>query len=853
MRSRRSLLLHALVSSALIGLPAVAGAGTSLQVPVGARGIAMGGAFSAIADDATATFWNVAGLPWIGHQEITATHADLYGSGLKDNFASFVLPLTRTQAASVDWYQSGLDDGELEFGESRIGLGYGRKITSFLSAGVAAKYLTRHTDLDGSSVRRGSGFGLDLGVLIRPIESLRIAGVAQDVFNTKVAYSEGEGTVVAYPRTTKIGAAFTPKPWGTLAVDVDDRLHVGAEYRPLESLALRSGFQTDLDGPDGTTLTFGAGLRWSIFRFDYALVDHPVLAATSHFGLSLGFNFNPSQIRIEKVETRDIYASLYRTYARQPFGTVRVKNLENTPVTARLRVFVPELMREPSEEEIVVRPRATQDIPLTAVFPDRIVDRSGDRSVQVQVSTTYQSLRLPRTEKATSRCVAYGPGAIDWSQGVAQAAAFVTTRDPVVESLAREAVRAVDPSKATSGNRNLDFTAAIFDAVAALGVAYVPDPNNPYSTISGMPKAVDTILYPRETLSKRTGDCDDTTVLLAALLGNVGIRTRFVDVPGHIFLLVNADVHERNRFALGLDESRTVIEDDEVWIPIETTALSKGFVEAWRIGAESYASWASRGRVELVDVGGAQSRYEPGEPTGPVSLPALDAPALQAKLALHLGEIATERQAFLARRYGGEREGLESTPEALNEIAYVYYSAGRLDEAKAALERALAREPESARTRNNLGAVLAAQGALDRAMEEFQAAVRADGGDAGLWLNLGLAHYAAGDSAGAEEPIARGLDLSGGYAQACGLLGLAPDQEATREGAKRMTAEEARDLLKAALRRVPRPAPSAAAAPATPSTAAVKRTVPPKRWSGRIAGGRSTDRTEIADLLYWKR
>lgn len=153
-------------------------AGTSLQVPVGPRGIAMGGAFCAIADDATATFWNAAGLPWVGHQEITATRADLYGSGITDNFVSFVLPLTRSQAAAVDWYQSVFDDTELDAGESRIDLGYGRTFSSIFSAGAAVKYLNRHVDLDGSSVHRGSGFGLDLGVLLRPIradlEQLRV-------------------------------------------------------------------------------------------------------------------------------------------------------------------------------------------------------------------------------------------------------------------------------------------------------------------------------------------------------------------------------------------------------------------------------------------------------------------------------------------------------------------------------------------------------------------------------------------------------------------------------------------------------------------------------------------------------
>src|SRR5437867_13388 len=96
-----ALLLAAIPSSSLA---------ISEQVPIGARGIAMGGAFSSIADDATAMFWNPAGLARIGHQEIMGTHANLFNTGINDDVLAFALPLTLNQAAAVDWYHSGFDD-----------------------------------------------------------------------------------------------------------------------------------------------------------------------------------------------------------------------------------------------------------------------------------------------------------------------------------------------------------------------------------------------------------------------------------------------------------------------------------------------------------------------------------------------------------------------------------------------------------------------------------------------------------------------------------------------------------------------------------------------------------------------
>ena len=97
-------------------------AGPSYQVPLGPRALAMGGAFSAVADDASAIFWNPAGLSQIGSQEVMATQADLYGIGIQDNFVAFALPVTMNQTAAVGWYRSAFDDDEMGFGENHFDL-----------------------------------------------------------------------------------------------------------------------------------------------------------------------------------------------------------------------------------------------------------------------------------------------------------------------------------------------------------------------------------------------------------------------------------------------------------------------------------------------------------------------------------------------------------------------------------------------------------------------------------------------------------------------------------------------------------------------------------------------------------
>jgi len=831
-----------------LSCPRAGSADEAQQVPLGARAMAMGSAFCSIADDATAPYWNPAGLPWIGHQEVTGAHANLFNSGIRDNFLASVLPLTPRDAVALDWYHSGFEDSELGFGENRIDLAYGRKLLPFLSAGVTAKYMGRNTALDGVEVRRGHGFGADFGAIVRPWDRLRLAVTLQDAFRTKVTYTGGDGSVLAYDRNLRVGASYRVLEDAVLAFDLDGRRHMGAEYQVFPQLALRAGLEDDPRFDDGLSTSFGAGVKLGLMRFDYALVDRPFVGSTSHFALSLGFHFNPSQIRIEKVEARNLYGSFYKTYAQEPFGSVTVRNLDDKPVSATVRVLVPELADVPSEQQVLLRPKAAQEIPLTAVLSDDIMRRKGDRPVQVQVTATYQSRRLPRTERASARCVAYGPGAIDWSGGVAQAAAFVTMRDQVVDAVAREAIRTL----ATTGEippsqRSIAYAAAIFDALGALGIAYVPDPNNPYSSIAETAHAVDAISYPQETLVRRTGDCDDTTVLFAALLGNVGIATQLVDVPGHLFLLLDTGVHERNRLSLAVDEGRYVIADDEVWIPVETTAIGEGFARAWESGAEAYGSWAGRGKLVLASVEEAQARFEPAELPGDAVAPALDGDRLGARVTEDLRTIDGWRRAYLAGRFGASLTDQVVSAEALNELAHVHFFAGDMDQAMAHLHRALLLDGGSARTHNNLGNVLAARGDVMGALEHYLTAAGLEEGDAGVWLNIGLTRYASGDTAGADDPLAKCIERSGSYVAACRLLGLEPELAADRQGTPNMSAEEARQLLRAALRRVP-----AAGAPApSPSDSIETRRIVAPRWRGRVGGSRGRE-APLTDFLYWK-
>ena len=186
---------------------------------------------------------------------------------------------------------------------------------------------------------------------------------------------------------------------------------------------------------------------------------------------------------------------------------------------------------------------------------------------------------------------------------------------------------------------------------------------------------MDTIYYPAQTLKRGTGDCDDTTVLLASLLGSVGVPTQFVDAPGHIFLIAGTGLDEVNADGLGVDSTSYVVLDHEVWIPIETTVMSKGFLEAWRTGASQLATL--EGPRPFVDVTSSQVRYEPTLPPGDRATVTLDPEKLLARLGTEVTGLTAWRTAEFKRRFPGQDlENLRVSSEAMADMARLHMDGG---------------------------------------------------------------------------------------------------------------------------------------------------------------------------------
>ncbi|MCF8413872.1 MAG: PorV/PorQ family protein, partial [Melioribacteraceae bacterium] len=124
-----------------------------LKIGVGGRASAMGDAFIAVADDASALYWNPAGLVQAENNQVMFSHNE-WVADIKHEFVGAVYHLSENDAVGVSFISLHMDDmpvttevmpfgtGEyFSYGDIAISLTYSRKMTDQFSFGGSIRYM----------------------------------------------------------------------------------------------------------------------------------------------------------------------------------------------------------------------------------------------------------------------------------------------------------------------------------------------------------------------------------------------------------------------------------------------------------------------------------------------------------------------------------------------------------------------------------------------------------------------------------------------------------------------------------------------------------------------------------------
>ncbi len=251
-----------------------AGQESPFVIGAGARSLGMGGGFVSVADDASAVFYNSAGLASLEYQEFTAMHMSLFEGSIY-NFASWVYPHPTIGGFGVAYIRLGTDDiiGRSGFAETRsfdysysqLMVSYGRDVYRGWSLGTTLKAVNQSLDEYSDW-----GVGMDLSLLGRVHEYIAVGFTARDLIEAEIKLR----SVAEYvPRSLVGGVALRDYPFrdgvllnSSLELEkIKDRsvkLHAGAEVVFDRIYAVRMGYDRD-------NMTFGVGYSFSRLQLDY--------------------------------------------------------------------------------------------------------------------------------------------------------------------------------------------------------------------------------------------------------------------------------------------------------------------------------------------------------------------------------------------------------------------------------------------------------------------------------------------------------------------------------------------------------------------------------------------------------
>src|SRR5262245_2237538 len=263
-------------------------AGEFMKIPFGARAQGMGGAFSAVCDDATAPYWNPAGMVYLPYREIIVQHAEKFGSLLNHDAGSIVVPLKGPEGkhlalgvavmrlgsddilvtprpgglrANVDYWDFGIDniDDTGDYGEGNGRWDPGEKLlldesTLFRASSEDYAVLLSIAKQRGTHWAFGGnlkfvhqslpdtipgqhvtafGAGLDVGVLWMPRDAVTVSAMAHDLTTTYLSWSNGTRENVIPTLDTGVSFAFEPGTRQALTWSTD--LNWGFQRRKFDS------------------------------------------------------------------------------------------------------------------------------------------------------------------------------------------------------------------------------------------------------------------------------------------------------------------------------------------------------------------------------------------------------------------------------------------------------------------------------------------------------------------------------------------------------------------------------------------------------------------------------------------
>lgn len=310
----------------------------------------------------------------------------------------------------------------------------------------------------------------------------------------------------------------------------------------------------------------------------------------------------------------DIFPLFMQLYRTASAGTIKITNFEsaeirNVKVSFRAGKYTSSAMECASIP--LLQKFKSQEIPFIIDFSDEILNISEDGAVAGEIVIDYELLGKKKVSVENVVLNVHNKNAFSWSDPAALAA-FISPDTPEVLAFAKYCAGISRNILYTGMNRNIQFTAAIFEGLRAAGITYSQDVGTPYVQYHTGTE-MDSIQYPLQTMDCLSGDYDDLGILMAACLESIGIPTAVIPYDDDFILLVSIDVKPElalNHFA---SEDSILVDDTDVYFALSMASFEKGFTESRKVGSKKLANCKAdtEGKYEYLNTHLAWELYPP--------------------------------------------------------------------------------------------------------------------------------------------------------------------------------------------------------------------------------------------------
>ncbi len=313
------------------------------KLDVGARAIALGGAFTGLANSSTTLFYNPAGAMLVPYREASFFYARPYGLQELDYLTfSYLEPTLLPRQYGAIGVSAKRYGFEL-YNETMFGLTYANGFEKKFLYGITANY--QHTFI--KNYGSAGAVGIDVGVLGLITESLTLGFAAHNLNAPRIGLGREE-----LAQTYALGLSYKALTNMLLVFDLEKDVRFpisaksGLEYRPVTAFSIRIGFSTE-----PSRFTGGIGVHYALLDIDYAIATHRDLGMTNQLSVSLRFGDGATP----ELASRALDETIAEAFAKESMMLKEGERLNLNRATAKDLMRIPKMTKQLAERIVRYR------------------------------------------------------------------------------------------------------------------------------------------------------------------------------------------------------------------------------------------------------------------------------------------------------------------------------------------------------------------------------------------------------------------------------------------------------------------------------------------------------------------